>query len=414
MPIGPTSFDRVVGHEHDQSYPSYFFSEPAKFDAFFRARFVVFAAICLFLTSCSSGCASASDKLYHLTLSPDGKEIAFVLENGFTEIATIFAVDIENQTARRISPPDVVCYQPTYSQDGKQIAYEGDPYEPYFGGDDFNRTPTEGRIYYAESDGSNPRAVTELYPPDDNPLFSPDGSKVYFQRPTLQVSGAALWFDHQLHVIDLESLEIRRLADKKFDYFNSMVLSPDGDEIFVCKNDWGSKRHPPPIPRKMIWRFDLRGGKDFEEIELRWARDSAGREPTYRIDEFGVVDLNLIPGQRALIGAAWIYQDMDSRDSSLELLRFDLETGEIALITDRQLEDGFRYPNFTPDGESILCTLRNEIVRLDKEGANPRLVLTNPELRRSLGLPPKPDVETFFRSQEPTTLMGKVKWFFTH
>jgi Tol biopolymer transport system component len=97
-------------------------------------------------------------------LSPDGKRLAF------TALEHVYVMDYPNGSARRVSKDTAGEHHPTWSPDGKSIAYvtwsdeEG------------------GHVYRVAADGGDPQRLTRVPSFYSDPVFSPDGQRIVVVR----------------------------------------------------------------------------------------------------------------------------------------------------------------------------------------------------------------------------------------
>ena len=145
--------------------------------------------------------------------------IAYVDHRGLLNV-----LDGVGESPRRINSPDIFCTWPTWSPDGRTIAFSG--YQSADSGEN------ELGIYFADPDGGDARLIYanefdtgEIAPSTPHySLWSPDGSKLAFVAQTSE--GALTLF---LHVPDSDAAPRRILSGGPI----YCAWAPDSDSIFV-------------------------------------------------------------------------------------------------------------------------------------------------------------------------------------
>lgn len=94
-------------------------------------------------------------------VSPDGKRVAF------TAFSKLYVQDLPNGTPRRVTNTNDGEFMPTWSPDGRSIAY-------------VTWSGQGGQINSVSPDGGTPRQLTNQAAYYANPVYSPDGSKIVY------------------------------------------------------------------------------------------------------------------------------------------------------------------------------------------------------------------------------------------
>lgn len=94
-------------------------------------------------------------------IAPDGKRVAF------TAFSKLYIMDLPSGTPRRLTNNGDGEFMPTWSPDGKTIAY-------------VTWTAKGGNIFSVSADGGTPRQLTNSTAYYAYPAYSPDGSKIVF------------------------------------------------------------------------------------------------------------------------------------------------------------------------------------------------------------------------------------------
>jgi Tol biopolymer transport system component len=126
--------------------------------------------------------------------SPDGTRLVFYSDRDGDD--EIWVAHSDGADPRRVTEGTGRASAPAWSPDGNRFAYVRSLDEP---GDADARSD----VWIANADGSDPRQVTDGITVEGIPAWSPDGLRLLFQALP---DGA-----RELHVLDLESGELRRL-----------------------------------------------------------------------------------------------------------------------------------------------------------------------------------------------------------
>jgi Tol biopolymer transport system component len=117
-------------------------------------------------------------------LSPDGKQLAFVSSRG-TGFADIWVLDLQTKKVRNLTHSPA-SFRPSWSRDGKWIAFSSDRNTPVRrDGDRFEQSHAIS-IYLMRSDGTNVRRITSADKFAGSPKWSPDGERIVFYEMNIQ------------------------------------------------------------------------------------------------------------------------------------------------------------------------------------------------------------------------------------
>ena len=140
------------------------------------------------------------------TYSPDGKRIAFVSQrDGNYEI---YVMNADGTDQQRLSHNQAEDREPAFSPDGTRIAFAS------------NRTGNF-EIYAMDVDGTNQERLTRRRDVDDDPTFFPDGKKIAFVRV-----GAGF---HDIFTMRADGTHRRRLTHHR--PLSTPDVSPNGKRI---------------------------------------------------------------------------------------------------------------------------------------------------------------------------------------
>ena len=174
------------------------------------------------------------------TWAQGGKRLAFDSDRSdpdptdTNEISDVFTMDPNGGHVVRITGGNGFSADPSWSPDGKLLAFESD----------LGQNPTKQGIYIARPDGSHLRRVTTLPPGaefDLAPRFSPDGKQIAFTRYVLtgDVETSSLF------VVNVDGSHERRLT-------RTADLVPRRCGLVQRRQDLGlrSRRPQPGKPRR--------------------------------------------------------------------------------------------------------------------------------------------------------------------
>ena len=158
--------------------------------------------------------------------SPDGKQIAFVSDRDghFVHHVTseIYVMDTDGGNPQNLTNNPSDDRDPSWSPDGKQIAFSS------------NRDDRDGHfifeIYVMDADGGNPQNLTNNPQDDQYPSWSPDGKRIVFSARRDGHFENNLDITSEIYVMDADGGNQQRLTEnRKNDWFP--VWSPDGKRI---------------------------------------------------------------------------------------------------------------------------------------------------------------------------------------
>ena len=173
-------------------------------------------------------------------VSPDGSTLAFVStrEGGF---ANLWLQDLSSsdRPARPIAKTNAGSFRPSWSPDGKWIAFTSDR--------DTTRARWDGgwelvqsmALYIVRTDGSSLRRLTELGGYAGSPRWSPDGRRIVFYRSTPQDVYPGRFGRNRPSVSQIVSLDVESGALHEYTSGPGLKVAPqwlpDGDVAFLEK-----------------------------------------------------------------------------------------------------------------------------------------------------------------------------------
>ncbi|MBL8162135.1 MAG: PD40 domain-containing protein, partial [Anaerolineae bacterium] len=137
----------------------------------------------------------------HPAWSPDGKQIAFAVEDE-TGLIQIYVVDLDTcSTSNECTSTQLTndswgqSFEPAWSPDGQKIAFSSERDGFY-------------AIYTMNADGTNQRRLTENKPLGDNdPTWSPDGDHIAFIRWIAEASDRGI--SKRLYVMTSDGIDLQ-------------------------------------------------------------------------------------------------------------------------------------------------------------------------------------------------------------
>jgi TolB protein len=148
------------------------------------------------------------------TWSPDGKQIAYVsaFSRGTIIGRTIYIQNIETMTVHLLIDDPIAEYSPAWSPDGRFIAY---------GSSRYDGTP---ELMLTEVQSGLTRRLTKNHYNDNHPTWSPDGRYLAFATDPFAPGNS------DIDILDLQTGDIRPLVSTSDREFNP-AWSPDGRYI---------------------------------------------------------------------------------------------------------------------------------------------------------------------------------------
>jgi Tol biopolymer transport system component len=133
----------------------------------------------------------------------------------------IALVDLKANSWEYLTGETVSAFSPSFSSDGRQIAYVAAPDAGHIsGGDAAEAAAAQRRIWVMDADGSNQRALTgDPTYRDERPLWSLDGSYLLFTRLD-ENECASLWLMSTVDGVPRQLIEELTPAPASFGYYN--------------------------------------------------------------------------------------------------------------------------------------------------------------------------------------------------
>jgi TolB protein len=154
--------------------------------------------------------------------SPDGRKLVFArYESAQTPYSSIWVIDRDGTSARRIAVTDCFNRDPSWSSDGTHIAFWSS--RDHCGNNGQAKTG-EFELYVMNSDGSNVRRLGTA-PNSGAPAFSPDGGTIAFSSDRNGATAGT-----EIYTIKIDGTGEKRLTSSAGDDTDP-TWSPDGTHI---------------------------------------------------------------------------------------------------------------------------------------------------------------------------------------
>ena len=245
---------------------------------------------------------------YAPSWSPDGKWIAFVSDrdgqvnpiHGFPA-PEIYVMDADGGNQRRLTDNPARDYSPSWSPDGKRIVFSSDR---------DNDRDHNIEIYVMDADGSNPERLTNNFTEDEYPAWSPDGKRIVFSARREAHVKKEFDMTYEIYVMDADGQNEQRLTDNRNNDWKP-VWSPDGERIAFAADRKGD------VVSFDIYVMDADGGNQ-QKLTNHRASDGS---PSWSPD-----------GERIVFNS--------NRDGNAEIYVMDADGGNEQNLTNNPHNDG--------------------------------------------------------------------------
>jgi len=291
---------------------------------------------------------TGSRDLQSLTISPNGRTIAFVEETADENIWEI----APDQPPRPLIRSTRADHSPQFSPDGSKIAFVSDRTGNY-------------EIWLADADGRNQRQLTDEHGSAGSPRFSPDGKFIVFDSQIADRS--------EVYIVSANGGAWRRLTE--IGKNNSLpAWSADGNWIFFLSNRSGDEQ---------IWKIPATGGENAAAqitkqgaYEMFAAPDDdkiiyskgAGKAGLWSVGADGADEKPLPELGEAGAWRSWsvapngVYYTAFAAQTPLEIKFYDFRSGQTRQIAQVDKLPLAYYPNLTTsaDGKRILYARQDQ------------------------------------------------------
>ena len=267
--------------------------------------------------------------------SPDSKQIVYY-KKATSEASSnpdIFVYSTESRENRNLTNHPDFEADPTFSPDGKQIAF-------------VSTRDGNAEIYLVDNDGSNVRRLTNHPAWDNHPVFSPDGTQLAFT------------------------------SDRERETSDVYIMSADGRGEAVNLTPWDKSSESIQA-----------GGWSPDGTKLAIISDRNGNEDIYSISAEAIRPTKVLADERSDLhdasyspdGRQIVYR-ADLKDKTVELRVFDVETNQHRMLLRSEYPE--IVPRWSPDGAWIAFQNRtdgnSEIWLIKPDGSGLKNLTNNP------------------------------------
>ena len=260
----------------------------------------------------------------------------------------IYVMEVDGNNQRRLTNHPNWDTSPSWSPDGKWIAFTSDRDEHVIDNNPGGLPNFE--IYVMDADGGNQQNLTNDPDNDSSPSWSPDGKRIAFSSDR---DG-----NYEIYVMDADGNNPQRLTDNDF-FDTSPSWSPDGKRIVFMS--WRDGHFIGEFGLSSeIYVMDADGGNEQRLTENRKSDSSPSWSPDGK----------------------WIafISDRKGDNVNYEIYVMDADGGNQRRLTNNRVHD--KSPSWSSDGKRIVFSSyrdgSGEIYVMDNDGGNQQKLTNNP------------------------------------
>ena len=178
--------------------------------------------VCLVLVASSTNAVFSAQKRLSVPIRPQGSSI----RHETSKVDDIYVMNADGREVSRLTSTTGYDGNPSWSPDGKFIAYEGD--REALGTE---RDLVGINVYTMRADGTGVTQLTRTFISSWNPLWAPDGKRIFF--------GSFRSGNHEIYSMALDGSQITKLTDSSASDWPSDI-SPDGKKLLFESNRDGN------------------------------------------------------------------------------------------------------------------------------------------------------------------------------
>ena len=244
----------------------------------------------------------AQQDLTDLSWSPDGKTIAYAAWNDNASLYNIFTIDVATGETRQLTDNQVQNFEPSYSPNGKKIAY----IEGYYQNGNLNF-----EVYVMNADGTSQTQVTKDSWYDWEPNWTPNGQQIIYTSERDVYYG--------LYTVNPDGSNLQHFFTPNDQAVRFPDYSPDGSQVVVSQASASTMWNVAVINADATGLNLVTHNTDYDCLYPSWMHRVRG------------VDISasaiIIPDKTGTVAAMTVQQVTDQYKASVVRIETDLGVG---------------------------------------------------------------------------------------